>query len=153
MEKSPRKTMSVRSHRSRRTLKRKVVNKDRHARKMVRSMLEMLPTIKFYHWTTGSYATHKATDGIYGKLNDHMDSYVETMLGKFNNKLKVSDFKTLNVTNIDSNEKMEKHVNHFINELRIYNQDLDQENDSDLLNIGDEIVADLNVFLYLLRLK
>ena len=44
--------------------------------------LEMLLMIKLYHWKTTSYATHKATDELYSKLNENIDSFIEVLLGK-----------------------------------------------------------------------
>jgi DNA-binding ferritin-like protein len=44
--------------------------------------LEMLLMVKLYHWKTHSYATHKATDDLYTKLNANIDSFIEILLGK-----------------------------------------------------------------------
>jgi hypothetical protein len=38
--------------------------------------------IKLYHWSTGSYARHKATDEAVARLDEHIDKYVEVYLGK-----------------------------------------------------------------------
>ena len=43
---------------------------------------EMLLMVKLFHWKTHSFARHKATDELYDSLNDHMDKFVEIMLGK-----------------------------------------------------------------------
>jgi len=32
-------------------------------------MLQMLMTVKLYHWNTLSFSTHKATDELYGSLH------------------------------------------------------------------------------------
>ena len=32
-------------------------------------LLELLLTVKLYHWKTNSYAEHKATDKLYEELN------------------------------------------------------------------------------------
>ena len=42
--------------------------------------LEMLNTIKLFHWKTYSYATHKATDDLYAKLGDNIDKFIEFLL-------------------------------------------------------------------------
>jgi DNA-binding ferritin-like protein len=36
---------------------------------------EILLMIKLYHWKTTSYATHKATDELYSKLNENIDRF------------------------------------------------------------------------------
>ena len=38
--------------------------------------LEMLLMVKLFHWKTTSYATHKATDELYEKLNENIDKFV-----------------------------------------------------------------------------
>ena len=40
---------------------------------LVLCLLELLLSVKFYHWRTSSYSTHKATDELYGDLNDNID--------------------------------------------------------------------------------
>ena len=44
--------------------------------------LELLMMVKLFHWKTLSYATHKATDELYSKLNEHIDTFIEILLGK-----------------------------------------------------------------------
>jgi len=46
---------------------------------IVKSFIEILNTIKLYHWKTHSYAEHKATDELYSKLNEHIDSFVQRL--------------------------------------------------------------------------
>jgi len=43
--------------------------------------LELLNTIKIYHWTTLSYPTHKATDELHGKMSTLVDSFIEIYIG------------------------------------------------------------------------
>lgn len=45
------------------------------------SFLELLNTVKIYHWSTLSYATHKATDELHGKLSELVDSFIEIYIG------------------------------------------------------------------------
>jgi DNA-binding ferritin-like protein len=42
--------------------------------------LSLLNTVKIYHWKTYSYATHKATDELYSKLNENIDRFMEVLL-------------------------------------------------------------------------
>ena len=68
-----------------RTLRRKQRNpKKINSKKsqIVHVFIELLNIVKLYHWKTTSYAQHKATDELYATLNDHLDKFVETMLGK-----------------------------------------------------------------------
>ena len=43
---------------------------------IVPTFLHMLNTVKLYHWKTTSFSTHKATDELYGSLNDKLDEFV-----------------------------------------------------------------------------
>ena len=43
------------------------------ASKIVLTFLEFLNMIKLYHWKTRSYSQHKATDELYGRLNENID--------------------------------------------------------------------------------
>ena len=44
--------------------------------------LQMLNTIKLYHWKISNYAEHKATDELYANRNTNIDTFVEGVLGK-----------------------------------------------------------------------
>ena len=116
-------------------------------------MLEITPVIRLYHWKTDSHATHKATDHLLGTLNEIIDKYVETLIGKTNIKLKTSDYNTLTVKTPENNKGLEKYIYEMIDFLLEIHQKLDLEKDVDLMNLRDEMIGDLNRFLYLLRLK
>ena len=122
---------------------------------IVCTFLEMLNMVKLHHWKTYSYSTHKATYDIYGSLSDNMDNYAEVMIGKSNGKyrIKMSDFKNLKVDSIANNKAIENKVKHLISDLNKFHSGLQSVEYSDVANIRDEIVADLNKFLYLLTLK
>ena len=124
--------------------------------KIVSIFLEMLNTIKIYHWQTMSYAQHKATDDLYSKLNENIDSFIEIMLGKTSNRIHFTKNKiSLNVYNYSNMNTFKKQVEQYkyflINMNKYY--DLNITNNSDLLNIRDEILGNVNQFLYLLTFK
>ena len=129
-------------------------NKYTHQR-IVTMFLQMLNTVKLYHWKTSSYAQHKATDELYGNLNTNIDTFVEVMLGKTGGRVNLTFVKTLpllDYTNVkDFKRKVEKYKQFLID----MNKDdtLNITNNSDLLNIRDEILANLNQFTYLLTFK
>ena len=77
-------------------------------RQIVRYMLQMLITIKLYHWNTLSFSVHKATDDLYGVLNTLIDQFVEILLGKGDNvsekkKHDILDMKTLHLKTYKDN--------------------------------------------------
>ena len=108
-------------------------------------MLEILMLIKIYHWKTNIYSAHKATDELYSSLNEHMDNFVEIWLGKNNKKLNAT--MNISITYLSNNKKLSTKIKSFIKHLERL------ELDSDLLTIRDDIVGELNKFLYLLTFK
>jgi DNA-binding ferritin-like protein len=116
---------------------------------LVSMFLSMLNIVKLYHWKTKSYGQHKATDKLYEKLNDHIDSFVEVMLGKDQSRVQFTH-KFVPVTDFNSTEAFKKCIQQYRGSLTQLNHVFDPVQDSDLLNIRDEILGDLNQFLYLL---
>ena len=131
----------------------KVADKADFAKTFVKQMLETVHMIKLYHWKTKSYATHKATDGLHGKLGDLVDRYVEVFVGKYDIDLKMNDYSSLTLKNIKDNQELEIFITELISFLLHVHKKLDVEIDVDLFTLRDEIIAELNQFLYLLRLK
>lgn len=106
---------------------------------------------KFLHWQTFGDAKHRAYGGIYDSLGDLIDKFVEVMMGKYGRpefdpefSLMFQDIKSLTVQNfIDG-----------ITEFLVNMTDqLDSRYDTDLLNLRDEMLADVNQLKYLLTLK
>ena len=127
---------------------------------IVRVFMEMLNVIKLYHWKTLSYPQHKATDELYGNMQTNVDAFVEILMGKDAKRLQMVNKKietTLHVTiHSDTPHSFEEYKREllsyrkFLVDLNIY---FDKEDDNDLLNIRDEILADLNQHMYLLAFK
>jgi hypothetical protein len=117
---------------------------------MILFFIEMLNTVKLYHWKTRSFATHKATDELYDDLNKYVDEFVEVMLGykggiRANiprSSVKLNDFK--------SSDQFKHKLEEYKKTLISYTRKLDPSTNSDLLNIRDELLATLNKTTYLL---
>jgi len=114
--------------------------------------LEILMMVKLFHWKTMSYASHKASDQLYDSLNDNIDKFIEVLLGKVGNRIDLMGQKTISLIDLSSQDKLREKINSFKGYLvGLDNNDaIKQMSNSDLLNIRDEILADLNQFLYLL---
>jgi DNA-binding ferritin-like protein len=119
------------------------------------TFLEMLLMVKLFHWKTSSYATHKATDELYTKLNANIDSFVEVMLGKSGSRIDLMSNRSIKLVDLSSAESLKREVERFKSYLVNLNQNkyLKQMSNSDLFNIRDTILGDLNQFLYLLTFK
>ena len=127
-------------------------------KEVTKIFLEMLIMIKLFHWNTHSYAQHKATDKLYSSFNDHMDKFIEVLLGKVGNRVPFSTSQSIKMYDFKSKEKLIKKINWFKGYLvemhshTFFNKFPKMKN-FDLLNIRDEILADMNQFLYLLSLN
>ena len=117
--------------------------------------MEILMMVKLYHWKTHSYATHKATDDLYGKLNDNIDHFMEVLLGKSGERTNLTSQKSIRLMDLTSAEELKREVDSFKGYLVALNDNkaMQQMTNSDLYNIRDEILGDLNQFLYLLTFK
>jgi hypothetical protein len=116
---------------------------------------EMLLLIKLFHWKTNSYATHKATDKLYSKFNEHMDKFVEVLLGKTGMRIDLINKKQINLYDLSDSIQLINKINEFKNYLVELNNNRAMKlmSNYDLLTIRDEILADMNQFLYLLSFK
>jgi DNA-binding ferritin-like protein len=116
---------------------------------LVKIFLEMLNVVKLYHWKTRSFSQHKATDELYSRLNDHIDTFVEVLLGKDQSRINMIE-KNIELLDASSTKEFQKRVFEYRGFLTDLDRYFDQKRDTDLLNIRDEILADINQFLYLL---
>jgi DNA-binding ferritin-like protein len=116
---------------------------------------EMLLMVKLFHWKTYSYATHKATDELYAKLNEHMDQFIEVLLGKTGIRINLLNNKKISLIDLTSPDQLRAKVDEYKKYLVSLsnNRAINAMTDTDLLNIRDEILGDLNQFLYLLSFK
>jgi len=117
--------------------------------------LEMLLMVKLFHWKTTSYATHKATDELYDKLNGHIDSFIEILLGKTGSRIDLMSQKNIRLIDLSSQESLKREVDAFKGYLVSLddNKAMRSMSNTDLYNIRDEILGELNQFLYLLTFK
>jgi len=117
--------------------------------------LEMLLLIKLFHWKTTSYPTHKATDDLYTKFNLNMDTFVEILLGKTGMRTDLVYDKTIRLNDLTSIEDLKREVAVFKSYLVSLNDNAAMKKmlNTDLFNIRDTILGDMNQFLYLLSFK
>ena len=117
--------------------------------------LEMLLMIKLFHWKTTSYPTHKATDDLYTKFNLNMDTFVEILLGKTGMRTQLTSDKTIRLDDLTSIDDLKREVVAFKGYLMSLNDNAAMKKmaNTDLFNIRDTILGDMNQFLYLLSFK
>ena len=119
---------------------------------LVMKFIEFLNIIKVYHWKTLSYSEHKATDELYESLNGRIDEFMETMLGKTGKRFNLSSVRHIPFYDY-TNVKIFKHCIEIFKSYLVNMSNapyFKNPANSDLLNIRDEILGDLNKFTYLL---
>lgn len=117
-------------------------------------LLELLMSIKFYHWRTHSYSQHKATDELYEELNENIDDLAEALMGATETRIPAT--LNLTLTNCRNSDELSTYINKCVKMLAKYdfnNLAKHASATSDLMNIRDEILAALHKFLYLLSLN
>jgi len=124
-------------------------------REITVNFFEMLLLIKLFHWKTHSYATHKATDDLYSKFNEHMDKFIEVLLGKSGMRIDLMNKKQISLYDLNNQDELVSKINSFKGYLvgLTNNKAMKVMTNTDLLNIRDEILGDMNQFLYLLSFK
>lgn len=140
---------------SKKNYTRKVVRSYSFQKEITVKFLELLMMIKLFHWKTTSYATHKATDELYSKLNEDIDKFIEVLLGKTGIRTNLLNKHTISLVDLSTTEQMVKKINIYKSYLvgLTNNFFMRSMTNTDLLNIRDEILGDLNQFLYLLTFK
>lgn len=136
------KTRTMRSKRN------KTVSKRSNTKQITVYFMEMLMMVKLFHWKTHSFATHKATDELYDSLNGHIDTFIEVLLGKTGARINLLDKRSISLVDLNSQASLKARIEQF---KRFLERLPDQG--TDLMNIRDEILGDLNKFLYLLTFK
>lgn len=115
---------------------------------IVHLMMTLREQVKLYHWQTMNYPRHIATNDLLPKLDTNIDQFVEVYIGKYGRPKLSGKTSTIRLRN-HSDKEATKMIQEAIAWL---NTDLTKKlkrTDTDLINIRDTIVADLNQTLYL----
>lgn len=114
------------------------------------TMLQMQKQYQIFHWQTTSFSQHKSFGNIYESLDESIDTFIETYMGKYGRVISASKF-NLEMSNY-SDLNFLNATNSYIEFLINLTNMLDTARDTDLLNIRDEILGNLNRLKYLLTL-
>jgi hypothetical protein len=107
---------------------------------------------KILHWQTKGYARHIAFGNIYDTLDDLIDQYVEISMGKVGRFSIDESNRTIEIFNLQDIDivKFLQKIKEFLIGLK---SELSPENDTDLLNLRDEMLGEVNKLAYLLTLE
>lgn len=117
---------------------------------IVKFLFHMTTTIKLYHWQTTNFARHKATDELHGALTDLTDQFVEVYMGRYGRPQFPNGFR-LSISEL-SDDNADDMIKEYIDYLKTDLPKYLKEDDTDLLNIRDEMLSNLNKTLYLFTL-
>jgi hypothetical protein len=113
---------------------------------LVSKLIYLQMQFKVFHWQTYFFSQHNAFGVLYASLNEKIDQFVETfqgIYGRIDFQGEIFALDNLNAVNFkeildDQKSALKTYESYF--------------NDSDLLNIRDEILGSLNQTSYLLTL-
>lgn len=115
--------------------------------------MEMLNTIKIYHWSTLSYPTHKATDKLHEKMSELVDSFIEKYIaitgtplfhGRGKQSIPFYECKSLE----DYRKKLQDYKRFLVS----FNENVLHKEATELLSIRDDMLGEIDQAFYSLRL-
>lgn len=117
----------------------------------ITKLIALQEQVRIFHWQTKSYSEHKALGELYESLSELIDEFVEVYFGKFGRRIETSgiSIELINYEQGASVRLMDTAVTFLTNEISIGLS----EDDTDLLNIRDEILGAVNKTKYLLTLS
>lgn len=119
---------------------------------LMSSFLGLQAQFKVFHWQTRSYAKHNAYGGIYDAFADISDKFIEVYMGKYGRIALEGASDTIQLSNIGE-INMDEFLETVTDFLLSLNNSLNSQRDSDLLNLRDELLSEVNKLKYLLTLK
>jgi len=120
---------------------------------IIQVFFHMMLNLKLYHWDTTKYARHVASDNLHGNLSTLIDQFIEVYIGRYKRPAFKTSFniQVYPYKDDDIESVLHDYINFLKNELPKYLKK--DGTDTDLLNIRDEILSELNKTLYLFTLQ
>lgn len=116
----------------------------------VGEFLNYLSLLRVYHWQTKKYSRHVASGDYYEKINDLIDTFVETFMGKYE-RFSFPEKKTVHYINISDQQ-----VNNILDSFTEYLENIlpkyYTEKDTDLASIRDDLLTESKKLKYLFTL-
>lgn len=115
--------------------------------KAIHFLMQFEQQLRVFHWQTKSYARHQAYGGAYDALGGFIDQFAEAYMGKYGR----FNIVPIQIKNMESEEQIEALLTSFIKGLDMFNAMF--KDDTDLLNIKDEILQQAKKLRYLITLQ
>lgn len=117
----------------------------------VKFLLEVQVQFRINHWQTKEFSRHNAFGGIYDALGDLIDRFVEESMGKYGRFVLDDESKTINLQNLSELDL--KGMLKTTKDALIQFTEEFEPTDTNLMNIRDEILGEVNKLQYLLTLE
>lgn len=118
---------------------------------VILKLVQIQQQLRFLHWQTKSFAKHKAYGEIYSSLDELIDTFAESCMGKHGRPSFSGGY---NIQGSDISElSMQEFIDDTVSFLVGLTDKYDPKMDSDLLNLRDEMLGEFNKLKYLLTLK
>ena len=117
----------------------------------VKFLLEVQVQFRINHWQTKEFSRHNAFGGIYDALGDLIDRFIEESMGKYGRFVLDDESKTINLQNLAELDL--KGMLKTTKDALIQFTDEFEPTDTNLMNIRDEILGEVNKLQYLLTLE
>ena len=111
---------------------------------------------KLLHWQCALYGQHKALDKLFENIIEIGDGLAESIMGKYGKPVLTEDQLCLKLMNFENPKDgdLSKYMDHL---YKCYTIDckslLDENSDSELINILDEMIAAIDQTKYLISLR
>jgi hypothetical protein len=119
---------------------------------IINVLMNLYDQVKIYHWQTMHFPRHEAAGKLIEALDDQIDTFVETYMGRYGRPRLTARTGTIHVRNFNDKQAVALLKDAIDWMTHTLPKKLKRE-DTDLLNIRDEIVGTLNKTLYLFTLS
>lgn len=119
---------------------------------IINVLMNLYDQVKIYHWQTMHFPRHEAAGKLIEALDDQIDTFVETYMGRYGRPKLTARTGTITVRNFNDKQAVELLKDAIAWMTNVLPKKL-KSSDTDLLNIRDEIVGTLNKTLYLFTLS
>jgi len=116
---------------------------------IIHKFFELQLNNKVHHWMNTKYARHKATDDLNDSILEMSDKFIEVYFGRYGRPKAIKDTVEFKST---TEKEYEGYLVDFVSFLEKELPKLMKTTDTDLLNIRDELLAEINKTLYLFTL-
>jgi hypothetical protein len=119
---------------------------------IVHAMMTLRDQVKLYHWQTMNYPRHIATNDLVTKLDTNIDQFVEVYIGRYGRPKLTGKTASIHLRN-HSDKEAQQMIKDMVSWLENDLPKKLKKTDTELFNIRDTILQDLNQTLYLFTLN